>query len=131
MSLDSSPHLQFESGNIAEIRRWLGTQGVTNEVQFPAALGEASVRGCSVYEWRGHKIPAFCLLDGPRHIHLFAAEELEVVGGPGENQIELGDYGMIRTASWKIRQKTYVLTGLNTRVFVKKFRQDKQWHLPS
>ncbi len=130
-SWDLCPHCQYETKDLAQVKAWLAGRDAESNFQIPAALHHAQIRGCSVVHWRGHQVPVLCMYEGPRHMHLLVAEELLVSGGPGENQPTLEIAGTIRTASWKSRDKTYVLTGFTVHAFVKKFRQAGHWQLSS
>jgi hypothetical protein len=129
------PHIQFRSTNIAEIRTWLTSHGADPQFNLPPTLQNTPIHGCTLIDWHGRKIPVLCIAEHTTHLHLIIVDDPNVTDAPPLNQPELIDYGLVRTASWSAKtsnkDRIYVLTGMNTRNFVKKFRQSRQWNLPS
>lgn len=134
-SWNRAPHLEFVSKDPSQIRAWLAEHHAQNDFQIPASLHDTHLRGCNIVHWRGQKVPVLCLLEDGKHMHLIIADDISLVDGPGENHPELIDVGQIRTASWKHKDKTYVLNSLERKKFmanfVKRFRHSGQWNLTS
>jgi hypothetical protein len=132
-----SPHVEFESPNLSEIRVWLASHDIQTKIDLPPGLQSASVRGCNIIEWHGRKIPVVCLMEHSCHMHFLVIDDPPVTDAPAENQPALIDFGQLRTASWSNKdssgkeERLYVLTGMNLRTFVKKFRHAGQWILSS
>ncbi len=130
-SWDPSPHLEYANGNVPEVRAWLTAQGIQTDFHIPSALQEARLRGVSIIEWRGQRVPVICLSDQNVHRHLIVAERMYVADSPAENKPVMKDIGPIRTVAWNTGSKTYVLTGFKTKTFVERFRQDRHWNFSS
>jgi hypothetical protein len=120
-------HVQFQSTDLSAIKGWLDKQKLPSNFQIPPGLNSAALYGCNLVEWRGIKVPVLCLHEGVRHLHLVVLEHVEVVDLPRDGWPVYADYGSLRTTSWSRDGTTYVLTGLDSRTFIKRFRQSGRW----
>ncbi len=122
----SSPHLDAKATNMAEVHRFLAVQKLSTNFTVPPALAKGGVRGCSVVAWHGHQLPVICFQAEGQHLHLVVADRGLFEDGP--TMVPVTDQWMAsRTASWSKDEHTYILTGLNTANFVKKFRKSGRW----
>jgi hypothetical protein len=111
---------------MVELRRMLEENGLPGKFRVPTTLAQSGVRGCSVVHWRGHEIPMICFHSDGQHLHLIVVNRALFPDAPS-NVPETDQWQSWRTASWSKDDFSYVLTGLNTQSFVKKFRKSKRW----
>jgi hypothetical protein len=121
-----SPHVDMNVTNVAEIRRSLDKQGLPSKFAIPPKLAQSHVRGYSLLQWRGHEMPVICFQSEGQHLHLVVVEKHLFIDAP-ERLPETDKWQSWRTASWSRDDFSYVLTGLSTPSFVKKFRKSKRW----
>jgi hypothetical protein len=120
-----SPHVQFKATNMAELRKTLEAQGVPHRFTVPSTLAQ-SVRGCSLMQWRGIQVPVICFHSEGQHLHLMVVNRGLFPDAPTSGP-QMDQWQVWRTASWSKDNFSYVLTGLSTPNFVKKFRKGKRW----
>ena len=124
-SWGGSPHVEVKVSNMAELRHSLEAQHLPSQFAVPSSLAPA-VRGYSLVRWHGRELPVICFTSEGQHLHLVVADRADFKDAPtGVPQMD--QWQSWRTASWSRDDFTYVLTGLNTQTFVKKFRKDKRW----
>lgn len=121
-----SPHVQLKATNMTELRRVLDTRGVPSRFTVPSALVQTGVQGCSLMRWRGVEVPVICFQSGGQHLHLMVVNRALFPDAPTDGP-EMDQWQVWRTASWSKDDFSYVLTGLSTPNFVKKFRKSKRW----
>ena len=120
-----APHVQYKASSMAEVRRSLHESGAPSQFAVPPTLAPA-VRGYSVMHWRGHEVPMICFNADGQHVHLLVVERTHFPDAPSVKP-QVDEWQVWRTASWSRDDFSYVLTGLNTPSFVKKFRKSKRW----
>jgi hypothetical protein len=125
-SWGSTPHLQVRATNVADIRKALAAEGAPHDFHLPSTLEESSVQGYSLVRWRGKEVPLVCFHSEGQHLHLVIADKKSFPDAP-TTLPEVDQWLAWRTASWSKNDFTYVLTGLKTQSFVKKFRKTKRW----
>ena len=121
------PHVGIEESDFATLKKWLVQHGAAANFEVPRELDHLHLRGCRIVSWHGHKVPLFCFLDGPRHIHLIVTERSRFADAPGSDGPDLEHIGRFLTASWSSEGKAYILSGVKARAFVSKFRRAGQW----
>jgi hypothetical protein len=121
-----SPHVEVKATNMAEVRRILDARNLPSKFLLPPTLSQAEVRGCSLLDWHGHEVPMICFISQGQHLHLVVVDRTLFPDAPS-HMPEMDQWQAWRTASWSKDDFSYVLTGLNTPHFVKKFRKSKRW----
>ena len=121
-----SPHLQLKATNMTELRRALDARGIPSRFTVPSTLVQTGVRGCSLMQWRGLEVPVICFHSEGQHLHLMVVNRELFADAPTVGP-EMDQWRAWRTASWSKDNFSYVLTGLSTPNFVKKFRKSKRW----
>ena len=121
-----SPHVELKATNMTELRRALEARGVPARFTVPSALVQTGVRGCSLMRWRGLDVPVICFHSEGQHLHLMVVNRTLFPDAPTSGP-EMDQWQVWRTASWSKDDFSYVLTGLSTPNFVKKFRKSKRW----
>lgn len=124
-SWGSAPHVEHKAGDIVEVRRALEAQGLPSRFHVPPAL-EPAVRGYSLMHWRGRELPMICFHSEGQHLHMLVVDRHLFHDAPSSGP-QMDQWAVWRTASWSRDEFSYVLTGLNTTTFVKKFRKSKRW----
>ena len=80
--------------------------------------------------WRGHR-KSRCSASTPtnKHLHLIVVTDRTLCSPTRRHgtRRRLDQWQSWRTASWSKDRHSYVLTGLSTPAFVKKFRKDRRW----
>jgi hypothetical protein len=120
-------HLDFESSDWKEVKGWLARHHVETNFALPPALTDLRLHGCNMVEVDGHQVPLICLVDGPRHLHLFVVSGVRFPELPPEGLPDFEKCNGWKTASWRQHGKTFVLTGLSYQAFVNKFRKAGRW----
>jgi hypothetical protein len=126
LSWGGDPHVQARAASLADVREFLAAQGVSTNFAVPPVLARARVRGCTLIAWRGEKVPVVCFNPEGQHVHLVIAGRSLFPDAPTETP-ETDQWAAWRTASWSKDDHSYILNGLSTSSFVKKFRKDKRW----
>jgi hypothetical protein len=121
-----SPHVEMPAGSLSEIKRLLAAQRVDTNFNIPPALAHSDIRGCSVMHWRGHEVPVICFHSEKQHLHLVVVDRNLFPDAPAIMP-QTDEWSSWRTASWTQDDHAYVLTGLKTTSFVKKFRKSGRW----
>jgi len=122
-----SPHLDFETHDIAQFNRWLTGIDPHAKVAIPSGLQDLRLRGGRTMEWNGERVVLLCLADGSRHLHLFVTDDHAFVGAPSQSSPDYEKCSGWKTVSWSQGDRTYVLTGMNYFTFLKKFRHSGHW----
>jgi hypothetical protein len=125
-SWGSSPHLEVKSRDIAEVRRFLTSRRIGTNFTLPPILAQAEIHGCNLMHWKGHEVPVICFNSDGQHLHLVVVDRSLFPDAPTYIP-EMDQWQAWRTASWSKDTHSYVLTGLSTPTFVKKFRKDRRW----
>jgi hypothetical protein len=126
-SWDVSAHLHGDSSlTLDEVRHALQQQGLTSEFSLPPKLSESHLRGYSVVQWRGHQVPVLCFDSEGQHLSLFITQR-RIFSDTPEDRPEFHQGMSWPTVSWTKNDFVFVLTGLKTFDFVKKFRKDRRW----
>jgi hypothetical protein len=123
----SDSHLDYESSDWKQVKRWLAQRNVEANFTLPPALAELQVHGCKMVEVDGRNVPFVCLADGPKHLHLFVVDNINLRDFPSAGVPDFEKCGAWKTASWQQDGKTFVLTGMNYQTFVSKFRKAGRW----
>ena len=121
-----SPHVELKSSELGEIRGFLAGRNLSTNFTLPPTLAHSEVRGCSIMQWHGREVPVLCFNSEGQHLHLLVVERHVFPDAPS-NIPQTDQWQAWRTASWSKGAHTYVLTGLSTPAFVKKFRKSKRW----
>jgi hypothetical protein len=121
-----TPHVDFRGLNLQEVREYLANENVATNFTVPPALAEGEVFGCSVIHWHGRKVPMLCFNSERQHVHLVVVERNLFEDAPTQTP-QTDQWASWRTASWSKDEYSYVLTGLKTHAFIKKFRKAKRW----
>ena len=125
-SWGASPHVEVKVSDLGAVRRSLEAQGLPSQFAVPPTLTQSGVRGYSLVHWHGREVPVICFgTEGP-HVHLIVVGRNLFPDAPSTVP-EMDQWQTWRTASWSHDDFSYVLTGLNTPNFVKKFRKSKRW----
>lgn len=122
----SAPHLDLKTTDLGAVSRFIAAQNVSTNFAIPPTLAQSEVRGCSILLWQGRRIPVICFNAGNQHLHLAVVDRNLFPDAPTRIP-QLDQWQAWRTASWSKDDHSYVLTGLNTTAFVKKFRKAKHW----
>jgi hypothetical protein len=120
-------HVDFRSSDLFRVKQWLARNGGPTRFQLPAEFERQRLHGCSVVEVGGHPVAVLCLANGPKHMHLFVAEDMQFADLPQEGAPDFEKCGQWKTASWRKGGHTFVLTGMNYSTFVSTFRRAGRW----
>jgi hypothetical protein len=126
-----APHLELNTSDVGQIRRWLVQHDAKGDFTIPTALRDLPVTGCRLLEWRGHKAAMICFAEGIKHTHLFVMDRVDFADMPPQGTPAFEKCGGWKTISWSQGPKTYVLSGMNYLTFVKKFRKSGHWLMAS
>lgn len=121
-----APHVEAKVSSLDEVRNYLAAQNVSSNFTVTPTLAQAAVHGCSLLHWKGRLVPLICFSSEGKHVHLMVLDRNLFPDAPSQSP-QVDQWDSWRTASWSKGDYTYVLTGLNTPGFVKKFRKDKRW----
>lgn len=121
-----APHVEMNATNIAQVRQILDARNLPSKFPLPPTLAKTDVRGCSVIHWQGHLVPMICFVSEGQHVHLVVVDRSLFPDSPSRVP-QMDQWESWRTASWSKDDFSYVLTGLNTPNFVKKFRKSGRW----
>ena len=121
-----TPHVTLKSSDLKEVRAFLAAHHLATNFVIPPTLSQSDVHGCSVMQWKGRRIPVLCFHSQRQHLHLLVMDRDQFPDAP--SRIPQSDqWEAWRTVSWSKDAHTYVLTGLSTPAFVKKFRKAGRW----
>ena len=56
--------LDYNSPNLAEIRKWLGAHSGNADFKAPNALEKLPTAGCHLFEWKGNRASLICFRTG-------------------------------------------------------------------
>ena len=124
---DGNAHLDFESSDVRQVQQWLAGNNAAATFSLPEGLSHTHLIGCRIVEADGRRVPMLCLTDGPKHMHLFVLDGLQMAQLPAGDKPDFQKCGSWKTASWQQGDKTYVLTGMKYQTFVSKFRKGGRW----
>ncbi|HTD67222.1 MAG TPA: hypothetical protein VK846_11895, partial [Candidatus Limnocylindria bacterium] len=125
-SWGSAPHVEAKAADLKDVRNFLVSMNVETNFTIPSVLAQSAVHGCTLIKWRGHKVPVICFHSEGQHLHLVVVDRHLFPDAPAHVP-QTDQWQSWRTASWSKDDHAYVLTGLNTTSFVKKFRREKRW----
>jgi len=97
------------SGDVEEVRRWLGSKQAHENLILPAGLNGRTSLGCRLLDWRGHTVSLICFELGNQQVaHLLVVDSAAFPEAPPANPtfVRVGDVGSM---SWSRDGKTYVL----------------------
>ncbi len=121
-----APHVEVPAASLKDVREFLAAQHLATNFTVPPVLAQSKVRGCTLMHWRGHEVPVLCFNSEGQHLHLIVVDRALFPDAPSQTP-QTDQWQVWRTASWSQDDHSYVLTGLNTPAFVKKFRKDRRW----
>ena len=121
-----SPHVENKAASLDAVRHYLASQNVSTNFTVTPTLAQSEVQGCSLLHWKGRLVPLICFSSEGKHVHLMVLDRNLFPDAPATSP-QVDQWDSWRTASWSKGDHTYVLTGLNTTGFVKKFRKGKRW----
>jgi hypothetical protein len=121
-----TPHVEAKAANLKDVNEFLSAHGLSTNFTVPSTLVQSQVRGCTIMHWRGHEVPVICFNSREQHLHLIVVNRHLFPDAPSNNP-QTDQWQAWRTASWSKDDHSYVLTGLGTPSFVKKFRKFKHW----
>jgi len=121
-----TPHLEAKAANMNDVREFLASRNVSTNFSVPPVLAGTKVRGCTLMNWHGHQVPVICFNSEGQHLHLIVVDSHLFPDAPSQTP-QTDQWQSWRTASWSKDDHSYVLTGLNTTSFVKKFRKARHW----
>jgi hypothetical protein len=121
-----SPHVEMKASSLDEVRRLLAAHHVPTNFNIPPALAQSEITGCSIMHWRGNEVPLICFHSEKQHLHLVVVDRSLFPDAPTVMPVT-DQWSSWRTASWTQDDHAYVLTGLKTLSFVKKFRKSGRW----
>jgi hypothetical protein len=126
LSWGPSPHVELKANSLGEVQRLLTARNVSTNFAIPPALAHSDIRGCSLMHWHGLEIPMICFNSDKQHLHLVIVDRKLFPDAPTAMP-QADQWFSWQTASWSQDDHTYVLTGLKTPAFVKKFRKSGRW----
>ena len=121
-----TPHVEVPAASLNDVRGFLAAQHLSTNFTVPTVLAQSKVHGCTLMHWRGHEVPVVCFNSDGQHLHLVVVDRALFPDAPSQTP-QLDQWQAWRTASWSQDDHSYVLTGLKTSAFVKKFRKDRRW----
>ena len=121
-----APHVEVPTASLQDVREFLAAQHLATNFTVPPALAQTKMRGCTLMHWRGHEVPVLCFTSDGQHLHLIVADRALFPDAPSQAP-QTDQWQAWRTASWSQDDHSYVLTGLKTAAFLKKFRKDRRW----
>lgn len=121
-----SPHVAAQAADMRDVHEYLAANGVGTNFTVPPTLANSQVRGSTITHWRGQKIPVLCFNSEGKHVHLTIVDRGLFPDAPARSP-ETDQWLALRTASWSKDNHSYILSGLSTPAFVKKFRREKRW----
>ena len=121
-----APHVEVKAASLNDVRDFLTARNVSTNFTVPPVLAQTKVRGCTLMNWQGHQVPVICFSSEGQHLHLIVVDRHLFPDAPS-NVPQTDQWQSWRTASWSKDEHSYVLTGLNTPSFVKKFRKARHW----
>jgi hypothetical protein len=120
------PHVEVKAASLGDVSEFLASQNLSTNFSVPPTLAQTKVRGCSLIHWRGHEVPVICFNSDGKHLHLVVVDRHLFPDAPSVMP-QTDQWQSWRTASWSKDDHSYVLTGLSTPAFVKKFRKARHW----
>jgi len=124
-------HLDLQIKDVEQVKAWLDQHRLAEGVVLPSALTNVQLHGASLMEWRGRQVAFLCFLDGPRHLHLFIGERMEMADEPTPDSPQFEKCEGWRTVSWIQGGNAYILAGMKYPTFIKRFRKGGQWDFSS
>jgi uncharacterized membrane protein YbaN (DUF454 family) len=121
-----TPHVEAKAASLTDVHDFLAAHGLSTNFTVPSTLAQSQVRGCTLMHWRGHEVPVICFNSQGQHLHLIVVNRHLFPDAPSQTP-QTDQWEAWRTASWSKDDHSYVLTGLGTTSFVKKFRKAKHW----
>jgi hypothetical protein len=125
-SWGTSPHVALKSSSLGEVKSFLASHQISTNFDIPPTLAQSDVHGCSIMHWQGRRIPVLCFNSQRQHVHLLVVDRNLFPDAPSRIP-QAEQWETWRTVSWSKDAQTYVLTGLSTPAFVKKFRKAGRW----
>jgi hypothetical protein len=120
------PHVELKGSDLDSVKKMIAAQNLGTNFAIPPTLARSDVQGCTILRWQDRRIPMLCFNSKGQHLHLMVVDRRLFPDAPTAiPQAEHWDAW--RTVSWSIDDHTYVLTGLSTPAFVKKFRRGGRW----
>jgi hypothetical protein len=124
---DGRRHVDLETTNLAEIRRFISAEDLHGDFKLPPELAAMPVRGCRLMNVDGHRVPYICFGNGAKHIHLAILDNNVFPAPTSGGEPEFAKWNGWTTATWTHDDDTFVLTGMRPLDFVRKFRKERQW----
>lgn len=120
-----SRHVQFESSDLAAIRKFIDANGGRGDFDLPPELTAIRPRGCSVLSVKGHSVPYICFVDHSKHLHVAVMD-----AGHREDFLKMPEFSKwqnIDAFTWREGDAAYTLTGMKPLRVMKTLRKDGQW----
>ncbi len=114
VSQNQYPHMDVETNDLKEIKRFLAAHGQTNYV-LPESLEKTTVTGCALLKWQGLPVTMICFKQAAAgkstdpDLFLFFMAEGNLGKLPEAGHPDMATIGRLNTASWVNHGKVYVL----------------------
>lgn len=99
--------LQRRSGDVAELKAWLGEKHGPLPEALPAKFAELRALGCRTLDFRGHDVSLVCFERGGKEFHVFVARLDEAAAADAVPRFV--DHGKLVAATWTDTKNRYVL----------------------
>ena len=120
--LKLSPPLEFQAGELEEIKAWLTDRAAPSKVSVPPNVASLAPVGCRVLSFRGRKVTLICFRRDDRRIaHLLIVDRSRLPGLPEVSDPVLALEGEWMTAAWSDREHSYLLAAQGDRDLLKRF----------
>jgi len=112
--------MEITTTDLAQIRRYLATQGAHADYVLPAPLEKLPGDGGAVLRWNNKTVSMVCFdLGNHNDLYLFVASRADLPDAPSTSQPQFTKIGKLTAASWSTGDRTYVLAGPGDEQFVR------------
>jgi hypothetical protein len=102
--------MMLETNDLDQIRDFLAKNQAQADYQLTAALESVPAEGCSILNWRGHKVSLVCFdLGNDNDLWLFVVDRTALPDAPATESPQFASVGKMATASWSQGNSTYLL----------------------
>jgi hypothetical protein len=113
--------MDIETNSMAQVRRFLASQGTPADYQVPAGLDRLKLTGAGALRWRGHPVSMVCFDRGGGVMLFLFVMPRAAAKDPPSAAPSVAQVNKLLTASWTEGDKAYILAGPPEPDFARKY----------
>jgi hypothetical protein len=114
--------MDIVTNDMAQVRRYLASQGAPADYEVPAGLGRLALTGGGRLKWRGTDVSMVCFDRGDRAMLFLFVLDRAAINDPPPETARAAPLNSLATLSWSRGNRTYLLAGPDEAGFAERYQ---------